>query len=96
MEDSMTVNGQPWSNNMKRLTYVIQGDLFYVANPVRARRSRRRSRASRSSMQAVISRCRLDGTYDINYDDGEKETGAEADLGKRRLELGKDEFRRHE
>ncbi|CAK4675859.1 unnamed protein product, partial [Aphanomyces euteiches] len=28
----------------------------------------------------VISRCRLNGTYDIDYDDGEKETGVSADL----------------
>ncbi|CAK4732021.1 unnamed protein product, partial [Aphanomyces euteiches] len=28
----------------------------------------------------VISRCRLNGTYDIDYDDGEKETGVAADL----------------
>ncbi|GLD98134.1 hypothetical protein PINS_up006831 [Pythium insidiosum] len=28
----------------------------------------------------VVSRCRLNGTYDINYDDGEKETGVSADL----------------
>ncbi|KAG3230104.1 hypothetical protein PI124_g24797, partial [Phytophthora idaei] len=28
----------------------------------------------------VISRCRLNGTYDIDYDDGEKETGVAAEL----------------
>jgi hypothetical protein len=28
----------------------------------------------------VISRCRLNGTYDIEYDDGEKETGIKKDL----------------
>ncbi|KAJ0399206.1 hypothetical protein P43SY_001872 [Pythium insidiosum] len=28
----------------------------------------------------IISRCRLNGTYDIDYDDGEKETGVAADL----------------
>jgi hypothetical protein len=27
-----------------------------------------------------ISRCRLNGTYDINYDDGERETGVEAEM----------------
>src|SRR3546814_1137053 len=28
----------------------------------------------------VISRCRLNGTYDIDYDDGEKEDGVARDL----------------
>ncbi|KAL7678652.1 hypothetical protein Plhal304r1_c096g0173721 [Plasmopara halstedii] len=28
----------------------------------------------------VISRCRLNGTYDIDYDDGEKETGVAFEL----------------
>src|SRR5690606_40647994 len=28
----------------------------------------------------VIARARADGTYDIDYDDGEKETGVRADL----------------
>src|SRR3546814_82131 len=28
----------------------------------------------------VISRCRLNGTYDIDYDDGEKEDGVVRDL----------------
>ena len=27
-----------------------------------------------------ISRCRLNGTYDINYDDGERESGVEAEM----------------
>ncbi|KAL7993230.1 hypothetical protein Plhal703r1_c75g0172521 [Plasmopara halstedii] len=29
---------------------------------------------------SVISRCRLNGTYDIDYDDGEKETGVAFEL----------------
>ncbi|KAF4027656.1 hypothetical protein GN244_ATG20720 [Phytophthora infestans] len=31
-------------------------------------------------LPGVISRCRLNGTYDIDYDDGEKETGVAAEL----------------
>ncbi|KAL4094809.1 hypothetical protein PRIC1_010462 [Phytophthora ramorum] len=48
---------------------------FKVGQPIEAQ-----YKSKSKFYPGVISRCRLNGTYDIDYDDGEKETGVAAEL----------------
>ncbi|TMW67050.1 hypothetical protein Poli38472_012166 [Pythium oligandrum] len=54
---------------------------FKVGQPVEAK-----YKGKERYYSGVISRCRLNGTYDIDYDDGEKETGVAADLIKEKAQ----------
>uniref|UniRef100_H3HEC0 Tudor domain-containing protein n=1 Tax=Phytophthora ramorum TaxID=164328 RepID=H3HEC0_PHYRM len=72
-EDDVSTSEVPWAKGQKEsLKATID---FKVGQPIEAQ-----YKSKSKFYPGVISRCRLNGTYDIDYDDGEKETGVAAEL----------------